>query len=390
MAMTRVAVVTPILPVPGDPTRGRFIFETVKALSTEATVRTFLLQAQYPDALAPATQPRTLVGDDFQIPGLDVQALRYPAVPLLSRVTNGWVGGRRLTPAIAAFRPDVVIGYWVYPEGASALHAARRLGVPAVIGALGTDLNGRTGLNGWLTRRTLLAADAVINVSQAMSRHAIEHYGVAASRVHTIINGVNTQVFHPRAEGNAIRTSHGLPPQAPLIVYVGRLIEAKGLRELVEAFARLRGAHPDARLVVIGEGPFREALQAQITALGLQDAAQLMGGQLPDQVAQWVSTASLLTLPSWTEGYPNVLVEALACGCPIVATTVGGIPEIVTPERGVLVPPRDSNKLADAFDTVLTRAWNRTALAESMQRSWRDVARETLAVCESLRPRNNK
>lgn len=387
--MTRVAVVTPILPVPGDPTRGRFIFETVKALSTQAVVRTFLLQAHYPAALAPETQSRILVGEDFQIPGLDVQALRYPAVPLLSRVSNGWVGSLRLTPALAAFRPDVVIGYWVYPEGACALHAARRLGVPAVIGALGTDLNGRTGLNGWLTRRTLLAADAVINVSQAMSDHAIGHYGVPRQRVHTITNGVNTAVFHPRVEGNAFRRQHGIAENAPLIVYVGRLIEAKGLRELVDAFAALRGQRPDARLALIGEGPYREMLSAQIDALGLEGAAELVGGQLPEQVAQWVSTASLLTLPSWTEGYPNVLVEALACGCPIVATSVGGIPEIVTPERGILVSPRNTAELSQAFADALGRKWNRSALAASMNRSWQDVARETLAVCRALLDRHS-
>jgi glycosyltransferase involved in cell wall biosynthesis len=131
---------------------------------------------------------------------------------------------------------------------------------------------------------------------------------------------------------------------------------------------------------VIGEGPFRSVLEEQILEAGLTGQAHLIGGQLPDEVAQWASTAQLLTLPSWTEGYPNVLVEALACGCPIVATDVGGIPEIVTPDRGLLVPARQSAALAKALVQVLSTPWDRLALAASMQRSWDDVARETLSV----------
>lgn len=377
--MTRVAVITPILPVPHDRTRGRFIYETAKALSAHADVRVFLTQARYPEALAPRSQSSLLVGADFQLPDLDVEALSYPALPLVSRVTNGLAAAWQLRPRLKAFAPDLVIGYWVYPEGAGAVRAAHSLGCPAMIGALGTDLNGRTGLNGWLTRQALHSADAIINVSQAMTRHTVTHYGVPAQRVHTVINGINTAVFHPRTR-SSVRQAAGIPPDAPLLIYVGRLIEAKGLRELIEAFVEVKATVAGARLAVIGEGPFRSVLEEQILEAGLTGQAHLIGGQLPDEVAQWASTAQLLTLPSWTEGYPNVLVEALACGCPIVATDVGGIPEIVTPDRGLLVPARQSAALAKALAQVLGTPWDRLALAASMQRSWDDVARETLSV----------
>jgi teichuronic acid biosynthesis glycosyltransferase TuaC len=377
--MTRVAVITPILPVPQDRTRGRFIYETAKALSAQADVRVFLTQARYPQALAPQGQASLLVGADFRLPDLDVEALTYPALPLVSRLSNGLAAAWQLRPRLKAFAPDLVIGYWVYPEGAGAVRAARSLGCPAMIGALGTDLNGRTGLNGWLTRQALHSADAIINVSQAMTRHTVSHFGVPAGRVHTVINGINTAVFHPRAQ-STVRQAAGIPPEAPLLIYVGRLIEAKGLRELIEAFAAVKAAVAGARLAVIGEGPFRSVLEALIRDAGLAGEVHLIGGQLPDEVAQWASTAQALTLPSWTEGYPNVLVEALACGCPIVATDVGGIPEIVTAERGLLVPPRQSVPLAKALIQALNTHWDRPALAASMQRSWDDVARETLAI----------
>jgi teichuronic acid biosynthesis glycosyltransferase TuaC len=381
--LTRIAIVTPILPVPHDQTRGRFIYETAKALAELAEVRVFLTQARYPSSLAPSDQAKLLVDRDFKLPDLDVEPLYYPALPLLSRLTNGWMASMALRGPVRRFKPDVVIGYWIYPEGAGAIGAARAIGRPVVIGALGTDLNGRTGLNGWLTRRTLHAADRIINVSQDMTRHTVDHYQVPAERIHTIVNGINTKVFYPRT-GHAIRSTLGIPLDAPLIVYVGRLIEAKGLRELLHAHAELVQSTPAARLVIIGEGAFKTVLEQLVAELGLQSHVALAGGLLPDQVAQWVSSAQVLTLPSWTEGYPNVLVEALACGCPIVATQVGGIPEIVTPERGILVPIKNAPALSQALARALSQPWDRQAIANGMRRTWSDVARETLTVCNAL------
>jgi len=381
--MTRIAVVTPILPIPQDQTRGRFIYETARALAAQADVKVFLTQSQYPKLLSSGPQNATLVGADFKLPDLNVVTITYPAAPLVSRVSNGWMAARALLPRLRNFNPDLVLGYWIYPEGAGAVMAAHSLNVPAVIGALGTDLNGRTGVNAWLTRRALHAADAIINVSQAMSQHTIAHYGVKSDKVHTVVNGINTRIFYPRPE-NKIRETVRIEANAPLLIYVGRLIEAKGLRELVEAFALLRQTIPNAELVLIGEGPFRTELDALIKEHGLQQHARMIGGQLPEQVAQWASTAQVLTLPSWTEGYPNVLVEALACGCPVVATQVGGIPEIIDASRGILVPSRDISALTKGLMQALSQNWDRQGLAASMRRTWDDVASETLAICKRL------
>ncbi len=168
------------------------------------------------------------------------------------------------------------------------------------------------------------------------------------------------------------------------MIYVGRLIEAKGLRELVGSVTKMRQTHPDLRTILIGEGPYLDTLKSLVADSGQQDRITLAGGQLPEKVAQYINAADVLTLPSWSEGYPNVLVEALACGCPVVATNVGGIPEIVTSGNGRLVPPRDTNALADALDKPLKKAWDRPAISRNMSRTWDDVARETLEVCRSL------
>lgn len=383
--MTRLALVTPILPVPQDPTRGRFIFETAKALAKQADVRVFLQQTDYlnqhlPWAQAGATPP---LQGTVDLGGLAVEAGTYPALPMLSRPLNGWLSGRSVTPGIAAFKPDAVIGYWVYPEGAGALQAARRLGVPGVIGALGTDIHMRSGLNAWLTRRTLQRADAVITVSEAMTRYTRDQHGVPGERITTIVNGFNTGIFHPRPN-DSTRQRLGVPAGDPLMLYVGRLIEAKGLLELIDAFQDVLKQHPRARLALAGEGPLKSGLQALAEQRQLSDRIQLLGGLPPDQVADWMSCANLLTLPSWSEGYPNVLVEALACGCPVVASRVGGIPEIVTDHNGIMHPARDARALGRSLSQALERAWDRPAIAQACTRTWDDVASETLAVCRQL------
>lgn len=385
--MTRIAVITPILPVPQDMTRGRFIYETTRALARQADVRVFLTQAQYPQAnwLQPSRHKSVVMADSYSLPGIDIETVTYPALPLISRVTNGLVSGMSLLNRIAQYAPDVLIGYWTYPEGAGAEYVARKLGKPVVIGALGTDINDRHGINAWLTRRTLRAADRIVFVSQAMTRHAIDTFGVSPARCATVVNGINTGVFHPQDRAQC-RAALGLPPQAPVVVYVGRLIEAKGLRELVGSVTKLRQTHPDLRTIVIGEGPYLDTLKGLIAASGQQDCITLAGGQLPEKVAQYINAADALTLPSWSEGYPNVLVEALACGCPVVATDVGGIPEIVTSSNGRLVPPRDTEALTDALAQTLKQAWDRPAISRNMSRTWDDVARETLEVCRSLIP----
>lgn len=385
--MTRIAVITPILPIPQDMTRGRFIYETTRALSRQADVRVFLTQAQYPQAswLQPSKHRSVVMADSYSLPGIEIETVTYPALPLISRVTNGLASGMSLLSRVAQYSPDVLIGYWTYPEGAGAEYVARKIGKPVVIGALGTDINDRHGINAWLTRRTLQAADRIVFVSQAMTRHAIDTFGVSPARCATVVNGINTTVFHPQDRAQC-RQALGLPPDAPIVVYVGRLIEAKGLRELVGSVTKMRQTHPDLRTILIGEGPYLEALKEQISAQGQQDRVTLAGGQLPEKVAQYINAADVLTLPSWSEGYPNVLVEALACGCPVVATDVGGIPEIVTPDNGLLVTPRDTDALASALAQTLKQAWDRPAISRNMSRTWDDVARETLDVCRTLTP----
>ena len=156
------------------------------------------------------------------------------------------------------------------------------------------------------------------------------------------------------------------------------------MRELITAFQNIAHKNPKASLALVGDGVMKEELTALVVASGLTKKVRIPGGQPPEQVAEWICASDVLTLPSWSEGYPNVVVEGLACGRPVVATDVGGTKEILNEHNGILIPPRDAQVLQQALEKALSEQWDRSAIAQAMQRTWDDVAEETLAVCEQV------
>jgi teichuronic acid biosynthesis glycosyltransferase TuaC len=379
----RIAISTPVYPLPGDLTRGRFLYEIARCLSELATVEVFFHTGRYPKPrwLRPRSFVATDVTEDLSTPETKVASFTYPAVPMLTRAINGYVSGRALLNRLARFRPDVVLGYWIYPEGFGAWRCARQLGVPCVLGGLGTDIRLSSGVSAWLSGHALRGADQLIMVSEEMRALVVRRFGVDPVRVHTIINGVDPRTFHERDQF-AMRHKLGLPADARVILYVGRFVAAKGIRELIEAFAELSRQDARLRLVMIGDGVMREEVHARVAALQYRDRVTLPGPMQPAAIAEWMGAADLLCLPSYSEGYPNVVVEALASGRPVVATNVGGIPELVNADNGSLVPARDAVALQRGLLSVLERSWSQRGISSSWSRSWTEVARLTLAVCE--------
>lgn len=366
-------------PIAGEPNRGRPILQTVQALATMATVSVLSPVASYPGWARPRSYFfRPAVSDACT--DLAVAHAPYPALPLLTRGFNGLLCARTVAAALRRDRPEVVLAYWLYPDGYGAVRAARAAGIPVVVGARGSDIRVRDPLTRWLTRRMLRQADRLLTVSEDLRGIAVGRYGARPEATHTIPNGCDASLFHPR-DRQAARDSLGVPADAELVLYVGRLVPGKGLHELFEAFAALRGQRPRLRLALVGDGPLRGELERRAAALD-GDSVQLAGSHPATGVAEWMAAADLVTLPSHSEGHPNVLVEALACGRPVVATRVGGIPEVIDADCGVLVAPGDSAALATALSDVLDRPWDQGLLAGRFCRDWQQVARETLHACD--------
>jgi glycosyltransferase involved in cell wall biosynthesis len=303
---------------------------------------------------------------------------RYRAFPKLSRAFNGWSCTRALLRDVPVADYDVVLSYWMYPDCFGALGWARRHGLPVVCGTRGSDLLVPDWLTNWQTRRAVSGADRVLAVSRQLAKMACSRYGAPASRVAVIPNGCDTSLFRP-ADRAAARTALAVAPDSELIVYVGRLVFDKGLRELVEAAAGLTGTRPRLAVSLVGEGPMRAELEQLIARL--HAPVRLIGPADPVSVARWMTAANLVSLPSYSEGNPNVVLEALSCGRAVVATRVPGVMEVTAEDTAVLVEPHDSRALQLGLDEALNRRWDEAGIASRHSRSWAQVAAETLIEC---------
>jgi glycosyltransferase involved in cell wall biosynthesis len=172
-----------------------------------------------------------------------------------------------------------------------------------------------------------------------------------------------------------------LPTDRPILLSVGTLLELKGFHILIDALARIRRVRPDITLVIVGEGPYRPSLEKQIRKLGLQENVKLIGARPHEELSQWYSAADVFCLASSREGWANVIMEALACGCPVVATRVSGTPEIlVSPSLGLLVE-RTPAAFELAINDALQRKWNSdTISAHARAHGWDKVASKLLRV----------
>lgn len=377
----RILVVTSQFPVADDLNRGRPIHQTVRELARLADVRVFSPVATYPRW----AQPRSYLyrsARPYSVEGCDVEYFTYPALPLVSRPVNGILCGRAIASAMQRFAPDVVLAYWLYPDAYGAMRAASRLGIPWVAGARGSDIRVRDALSRCLTRRVVQRAHRLLVVSDDLRRLAIAGYGANSEHTHVVPNGCNAAIFRPADRAEA-RRRLGIAAEAELVLYVGRLVAEKGLRELLAAAEALLSARPRLQLALVGDGPLRGELESRARAMPMP--VHFPGAKDAHHVAAWMTAADVVTLPSYSEGHPNVLVEALACGRPVVATAVGGIPEVVDASCGELIAARDGDALTTALGRVLDRPWDEQALATRFSRSWGQVAQETLQVCHAAR-----
>ncbi len=290
--------------------------------------------------------------------GIDVLHPRYVVVPKI---------GMNVTPFFLAlsarsalrqlldegFDFDVIDAHYYYPDGVAAAMLGSWFNKPVAITARGTDVN---LIPEYLIPRLLVRwassrAQASIGVSAALVER-MRSLGMRADRLHVMRNGVDLNRFHIRLQAEARR---GLDiRQGPVLLTVGNLHEHKGQRLAVESLAMVRRQHPHAQLYVVGSGPDRHVLERQASELGLAHAVHLVGPVPNTELVNWYSAADVLLLASSREGWPNVLLESMACGTPVVAARVGGVPEIVqSPLVGRIVEERTAAAFSQAVLELL-------------------------------------
>ena len=381
--MLKIAVLTRSFPSSAEPWQGRSAYQTLRILARKADVRVFFPNANYPSWLKPRSRTYDHLDPSYSPPDMKVGYYNFPALPLLSRPFNGWMAARSLLPHVRSFAPDLILGYFLYPEAYAALRIGRALSVPVVARSMGSDINRIGGPIATMRARAVLrGADFLVMVSGDLLKKAV-NMGASPDRIRTILNGCDTSVFHGMDRVVAKRKL-SIDPASEAVVYIGRMDVKKGLRELVEAAAALHPQRPDMHVYMVGAGPDKPFIEGTIRTNNATSYVHVMPSCSFDEVPDWMAAADLVTLPSYMEGCPNVVLEALASGRPVVATNVGGIPEIMNNECGRLVPPQDPAALAKALAEVLDTNWDAAVISAQRSRSWDVVAAELLEVLESV------
>jgi len=247
---------------------------------------------------------------------------------------------------------DIIIGQMGCPGGYAAVRLARKFGKKSVVGLRGSDVNtylSRPVLKRFM-RRTLNQADRLVTVSTAMKAELIKR-GYPKSKISVVYNGVDEALFHPLNQAES-RRQLNLPSDRKILLFVGTLSRYKGIDLLLSAFQALD--NPEIRLIFIGQGSERQLIEDFITEHSLQDRVLLTGAVPHSQLPFYYAASDVVVLPSLAEGVPNVILEALAMGKPVVATKVGGIPEIFTGEKaGFLCQPDNPGSLIQAIENAL-------------------------------------
>lgn len=323
----------------------------------------------------------------------DVWFPRFFSVPGVFKRFDGWlmaIGAyARLRRLKREGRLDILDAHFGYPDGYAAGLLGAWLKVPVTVTLRGTE---QRQVQDPVLRKRLTSAlhrvDRIFTVCESLRQVALS-LGIAPTKVRVVGNGVDIDRFRPVAQAPA-RATLGLPTDAKVLVTVGGLVERKGFHRVMACLPALRREFPALHYLVVGgpspEGDWTARLKALSASMQIDDCVHFLGPVPPDDLNQVLSAADVFVLSTRNEGWANVLLEALACGLPVVATDVGGNQEVVcSPALGEIVPFDDEAALADALRRALREPWDRIALrayaeANTWDRRTDDLESEFVAL----------
>jgi len=332
-----------------NPVAGVFVREHVKATALYNDVVVL-----YSEGISTGIRGLYEIADNIE-DGIRTLRLRYrkSPIPKTSYFIYLWAMFRAFRElAREGFRPDVIHAH-VYSAGVPAVLIGKRYGLPVIVTEhfTGFPRGLVRGLEKLKAKFAFERADLVCPVSESL-RRSIESYGIRA-RFQVVPNVVDTSLFHPAEDKGHVREDN-----KKRLLLVALLDPKKGVPYLLEALARLKEKRDDFVLDIVGDGPNRAEYEELSRKLGLQDIVRFHGLKSKQEVAEFMRRCDIFVLPSLFETFGVVLIEALACGKPVIATDIGGPNEIVTPQVGKLVPPGNSEALAEAIDYMLDHYQN--------------------------------
>lgn len=354
MRKQKIVVVTNLYPNGKEPTRGTFVKQLVEQLAKHSDIVVVVPLPWRPGWLASDHELRV----EQRIDNVEVVYTRHLVIPKILRFTYSFFMFLSIFPLLRRLksegRCDFISAHWMYPDGVASTMAAKLLKLPVYLHAMGCDINEYAE---YRLRRVQIvsamhSANAVVTKSSALAAR-VRELGVAAEKIFVVPNGVDRGTFQTGDKQEA-RKALAIPSEKFSYLYVGNLNHEKNVGLLIRALSGLAvDEQSKAHLYLVGDGPEREMLENLVVDLGVKKRVSFVGRQPHHVLQAYYQASDCFALPSLREGCPNVLLEALACGLPVIASDVGGVPEIVTGENGVLVKSNDEAAWVAALRSVL-------------------------------------
>ncbi|QIF03915.1 glycosyltransferase [Roseimicrobium sp. ORNL1] len=389
----RILFISNLFPDEREPYRGLDNGTVLKALQQYKGCEVRVLAPRPSLPLLPTKKWRARAEDVDMGP----RFVRTGYVPKIgSLINHHWMRhalSRPLAETHKRFPWDVVLASWLYPDGWAAVNACAPYKAPVVLIAQGSDVHHYLHMP---ARRTCILnavheSAGVITRSKSLAT-LLGEAGADTTKLVPITNGIDTTVFKT-ADRVLARRLVDVPPDARVLLYVGNFLPVKNPLMLVKAFEQLcaRPENTNLRLVMVGKGPLQGEVQAAASRAGLADRVRLTGPLPSDKVAEWMQAADVFCMTSRNEGLPNVILEAQACGLPVVATAVGSIPELVDePWKGGLAASEDVDGWVAEASRVLMEPMDKLRIAAlGATRTWESAADRYFEVLQTAQRRSS-
>lgn len=382
MRAPSIVVLSTLFPSATQPGAGLFIRERMFRVGEHLPLTVVAPQAWFPgqSVIAMIRSNYRIASQTFETQsGFDVYRPRAICAPRLGRRWDGRSIALAALPTvrrlIKAGKCDIIDAHFAYPDGYAASLLGKWFDLPVCVTLRGTEP--RHLSHPALRSRVLAglhAATRVFSVSNSL-RQLVVQAGIVADKIEVIGNGVDTTKFFP-VDRHTARATLGIPLDAKVMITVGALVERKGFHRVIAQMPKLLRTFPNLVYLIIGgvssEGDWSLRLRRQVKALDLAERVKFLGAMKPEALRLPLSAADVAVLASSNEGWANVILEAMACGVPVVASNVGGNAEVVChQELGEIYDPDEDSALFAALSHALAKSWNAKAIiGYATQNGW--------------------
>ena len=316
--------------------------------------------------------------------------VRFPSIPpkQLFPFSGGILLALRIAFSLLGNRDfNVIHAHCVLHEGLACVLLGKMLRRPSLVTAIGSDIHAvRKNSLTYKTILFVLRHATLITTKSRELKDRIIGMGIPADKVIVVPNGIDPN-FETLYEKQDIRKMMNIPKESKVFGFVGRLIPVKDPMTLIKAFAKLLTLRKDVYLIFVGDGELRGSLLEEAERIGVKDHVRFTEGMVsPDQIPSYMSAFDYLCVSSIGEGWPNVILEAMACGKPVIATDVGGNPEAVSSDKvGLIVPAQNPDAMSKAMDQAMRINWDRDTIVQyAKSHSWNQVGARYFSIYRRL------